>query len=939
MKKKILHTLAVAAVLVPMSAYAADAPENLYIKGWTVNGTSWQDIAQTAKSEDGKTFYFKVKLTDGKTFKFYDGVTEIGPGGTEGSGNDKEIFCDNTYTMSAGGAAYTLNYNREDGAFSITVDYNGDSPRVRITPGHEKYPEIEEWKAPDPIVPGEMPESLNLIGLVGSGDWGTPGNYVSCTAVDKEAGTITFTNAEITGSFAFCNVVSETTTADQCKNHDGFYGPSGNDKDAEGSGKQNEMFSKSGKGFTLGSVGGAGLYDIVVYFPEEGHPYFTITRTGDIAKKYYFIGDMNDWFSDEFSNAVYVQDANGIYVERQYENGDKYYEICQPDRDQNLTKYRLANQANWGLKTAENLAKWQFKHIGEKEVNGVTADWYYFNGCPNNLLTGQFQIFDGSDWDGDTYSHAQRITNGKNGTDPSWDEYSRYAEATITREQIYSGDVMTNGQYDETWEDGNLKTQLLKIYNEDGSRNNSMIKKGKGQNFHLACNAVDGAEIYFSPGENPKLIIMGNPVDFYMFYGMNPDKAGADAIENGTDNVRAVINPGKPNTNNYFLPGIWYGQYSSNNEKTPLPNVPDGKDHMNLNGQNLVKIDWTKMSVNQLFEIEDGNGNPLFYNYPITSKLLSDIVNEHELPNDMSLEDYPEIWVQKIPNGFCNPAGRKFTLSFSESLNAQDREPVFTITANHMYFFSMENAHVHVNADELMKIVDLFKANLEISYRVFGQDAMWNTVVLAPDHNSVQTKVIYDRRSTPKATADEKADSDAVTYGWVTLNSDSDCGNWNCDHRYHTGSNCNWQYRSLANRNDAGAVNALAEDAANDDRQGVASRYSYKYVQFRLHYSPSDQEGAVAFEPFDTYFPEAPRAVADNQKYNMGGHDYYLMLNSDNLPTAIRDIIDDMLPSEDMAGAEDAEPVYYNLQGVRVENPTRGLYIKVTGSKSEKVMF
>ncbi len=35
----------------------------------------------------------------------------------------------------------------------------------------------------------------------------------------------------------------------------------------------------------------------------------------------------------------------------------------------------------------------------------------------------------------------------------------------------------------------------------------------------------------------------------------------------------------------------------------------------------------------------------------------------------------------------------------------------------------------------------------------------------------------------------------------------------------------------------------------------------------------------------------------------------------------------------------DAEPVYFNLQGVRVENPGAGLYIKVTGKKIEKVII
>lgn len=37
--------------------------------------------------------------------------------------------------------------------------------------------------------------------------------------------------------------------------------------------------------------------------------------------------------------------------------------------------------------------------------------------------------------------------------------------------------------------------------------------------------------------------------------------------------------------------------------------------------------------------------------------------------------------------------------------------------------------------------------------------------------------------------------------------------------------------------------------------------------------------------------------------------------------------------------AEEIAPVYYNLQGVRVENPTPGLYIVVKGSKSSKVLF
>lgn len=42
---------------------------------------------------------------------------------------------------------------------------------------------------------------------------------------------------------------------------------------------------------------------------------------------------------------------------------------------------------------------------------------------------------------------------------------------------------------------------------------------------------------------------------------------------------------------------------------------------------------------------------------------------------------------------------------------------------------------------------------------------------------------------------------------------------------------------------------------------------------------------------------------------------------------------------EGIEAPEEGEAVYYNLQGVKVENPEKGLYIKVVGGKSEKVIY
>ena len=41
---------------------------------------------------------------------------------------------------------------------------------------------------------------------------------------------------------------------------------------------------------------------------------------------------------------------------------------------------------------------------------------------------------------------------------------------------------------------------------------------------------------------------------------------------------------------------------------------------------------------------------------------------------------------------------------------------------------------------------------------------------------------------------------------------------------------------------------------------------------------------------------------------------------------------------EGIEADENVAPVYYNLQGVRVNNPENGLFIQVKGSKATKVL-
>lgn len=73
------------------------------------------------------------------------------------------------------------------------------------------------------------------------------------------------------------------------------------------------------------------------------------------------------------------------------------------------------------------------------------------------------------------------------------------------------------------------------------------------------------------------------------------------------------------------------------------------------------------------------------------------------------------------------------------------------------------------------------------------------------------------------------------------------------------------------------------------------------------------------------------------KKYNS---DYEMCLTSyENNPLPMLYVKGDNSGVANIAVENNGEAVYYNLQGVRVENPVKGLYIVVKGGKSQKVML
>lgn len=69
---------------------------------------------------------------------------------------------------------------------------------------------------------------------------------------------------------------------------------------------------------------------------------------------------------------------------------------------------------------------------------------------------------------------------------------------------------------------------------------------------------------------------------------------------------------------------------------------------------------------------------------------------------------------------------------------------------------------------------------------------------------------------------------------------------------------------------------------------------------------------------------------AKNFTMGIGAKTFFSKVNVEFVtPSGVSEIVED----------SNAEAVYYNLQGVRVNNPEKGLYIRVKGNKSEKVML
>lgn len=601
------------------------------------------------------------------------------------------------------------------------------------------------------------------------------------------------------------------------------------------------------KAWTYKSTEG-GKITVSVYFKKNG--YATVEVVGNSDKNYYFIGDMNNWFSNEFDGDLGGKDKNGETIARGI----------------NATRWE-ADKDNWKL-----------EYVGD--------GWYRFDSFPGNLLSGHFQIVSNGSWElkdgNEIYSHVIYI-NPEDVKANKMSDYRAFEMNRITREDITKG-------------------------REYRVRKRSADVSG-GSNLGTQCNAVEGAVFWFNPGndtEAPRIRITGTPKDYFIFYNMEGAQVKPDKKSETEYWVRAAINSGKPNTNNYFLAGIEYGDYT-----LPFYDINGNTGaHMNVNeGIDLAPYDLKNMTEREL--------NNLFFN---NSDIVNSILNEDKLPNGRDISVYDKVWIAKIPSGFENPAGTKYNMTFNKAMTDADRKATRTLTTRHYYFFPQEKGlHVHVNIDEIRG--DKIEDDVKVAYRLYKTDNYYNTIAIhhgSDEERGRWTETLHEVGSALPRTKDSEATNGI---GWYECTK-HDKSEWEAP---STITDQKWYVSWI-------------DDEGTGARREVAYDDNSAFVQFRLTIKMKQPASRAADGEGETqvyYLPERVDVANDANHYWFENNDLYVKLKASDLPdgvlTGISEIVDD---------TDNGPAVYYNLQGVRVDNPAAGnIYIKVTRKGSEKILF
>lgn len=275
-----------------------------------------------------------------------------------------------------------------------------------------------------------------------------------------------------------------------------------------------------------------------------------------------------------------------------------------------------------------------------------------------------------------------------------------------------------------------------------------------------------------------------------------------------------------------------------------------------------------------------------------------------ELPNGLKFTNY---WKIKIPNGLEGPSGQKFMVSLynAKDENAQKMTSIFL---NNLYFIDGVRVFATPSADVEVAAV---------SYRIYG----------LPADGDPENLQIFAADGTQKAVKADPNDE----FGWVDLQ----WGNFG----YHPTSTSWWVGTVPDGYDQKTGFYPSFKDEARTVYHEVPASHASDCIQWKITYGkrPSAANGMKKTRTGVQLNPATADLTVDRSDLNA---DWVLNGRHKELEIGVATGVED-IEMEDGEISEEGEvvaPVYYNLQGVRVAEPQHGLYIKVTGNKSEKIL-
>lgn len=282
--------------------------------------------------------------------------------------------------------------------------------------------------------------------------------------------------------------------------------------------------------------------------------------------------------------------------------------------------------------------------------------------------------------------------------------------------------------------------------------------------------------------------------------------------------------------------------------------------------------------------------------------------DEQQFPNGLV---YTKYWKIKIPNGIEGPAGQKFNVNIKGSKGYGDSK-YSTIFLNDLYIIDGLKAFAKAE-DQTVE---------SVQYRLYGY----------PADGDVNNLVIIDTK-----TGEEKPASAAGSeYGWETLKHGEYSYHPNSTSWWHTGEAESIIKEGFTPITDGFYPDIKDSSSSTKEYYSIPAEHAMKFIQWRIIYNGSQKvQGMRKAAGEKRLVPETLTVDRSNPNADwvLNGTHKEIMAG---IATGVEDIeVEDAEISEE---GEAVAPVYYNLQGVRVAEPQHGLYIKVTGNKSEKIL-